>query len=89
MEPKTAPPGSFFHRRHQKFSQGRLRTEILTMEELAWLVIGLSFGWFAAKGTGVILIFIPLVLFIVWIYEQWYASRYGLRFIHNVLARRR
>jgi hypothetical protein len=89
MEPKTAPPGSFFHRRHQKFTQGRLRTEILTLEEAAWLIIGLTFGWFAAKTTNIILILIPIILLVVWVYEQWYASKYGLRYIHNVLAKRR
>jgi hypothetical protein len=89
MEPRTAPPGSFFHKRHQKFSQGRLRTEILTLEEAAWLVIGISFGWFAARGASVILILLPLILFIAWAYEQWYAAKHGLRYIHNVPARRR
>jgi len=89
MEPKTAPPGSFFHKRHQKHVQGRLRTEILTIEELAWLIVGLAFGFFAGKGAQIFLVLIPLILFIAWAYEQWYASRYGLRFIHNVPARRR
>jgi hypothetical protein len=66
-----------------------LRTEILTLEEALWLIIGLSFGWFAAKGINVILILLPLILFIAWIYEQWYAAKHGLRYIHNVPARKR
>jgi hypothetical protein len=89
MAPPIAPPGSFFHKRHQKFIQGRLRTDIITLEEMAWLVIGLAFGFFAAKGLNILLIFLPLVLFIAWAYEKWYASKYGLRFIHNAPARRR
>lgn len=66
-----------------------MRTEILTFEELMWLIIGLGFGWFAGKGANILLVLIPLVLFIVWAYERWYASKYGLRFIHNVPAGRR
>ena len=72
-----------------KFSQGRLRTEILTLEEAAWLVIGIAFGWLAVRGASVLLLILPLVLFIVWAYEQWYAAKHGLRFIHNVPARKR
>jgi len=88
-EPKIAPPGSFFHKRHQKFSMGRLRIEVLTFEEAGWLIIGLLFGWMAGKGMKLIVLMIPAVLFIVWVYEKWYASKHGLRFIHNAPAKRR
>lgn len=89
MAPKIAPQGSFHQKRHEEYTRGRLRTDILTIEEAAWLIIGLAFGWFAGKGASILLIIIPLVMFLVWVYERGYASKYGLRFIHNVLAKGR
>jgi hypothetical protein len=81
--PEIAPVGSFFHKRYSQFSRGRLRTEIVTLEEALWLTLGLAFGWMAAKQTKLWIIIIPIVLLIVFIYEQLYAKKYGLRTIHG------
>jgi len=89
MAPKIAQPGSFHHKRHEAYAQGRLRTNIITIEEAIWLVIGLTFGWLAGEGAKALLILIPLILFVVWVYEQAYASKYGLRFINNAPAGKR
>lgn len=89
QQPQIAPSGSFHHKRHQVHTRGRLRTEIITLEEALWLAVGLTFGWFAGKGANILLLLIPIILFVVWLYEQWFASKYGLRFIHNVPVSRR
>jgi len=89
MAPKIAQPGSFHHKRHETYTQGRLRIDIITFEEAMWLIIGLAFGWFAGAGAKVLLLLIPLMIFIIWAYEKWFASRYGLRYIHNAPAKRR
>jgi len=81
--PEIAPVGSFFQQRYNRFSKGRLRTEIITLEEIFWLVIGLSFGWMAAKTTSIWVLAIPAVLLAVWIFEQLYAKKYGLRTVHG------
>jgi len=86
MEPKTAQTWSWTHKRHQKYLQGRFRTEVITLEEAAWLIIGLVFGWFAAKGANIFLLLIPIVILLVWLYEQFYASKHGLRYITNALT---
>jgi hypothetical protein len=81
--PEIAPVGSFFQQRYNRFSKGRLRTEIVTLEEALWLVLGLAFGWMAAKTTAIWIAVIPVALLIIWIFEQLYAKKYGLRTIHG------
>jgi len=69
--------------RHERFTRGRLRKEILTLEEGLWLIIGLLFGWLAGAVWGPFVLFIPLIIFVVWIYEEFYARKYGLFTIHG------
>lgn len=88
-EPRKPKPGSFWHKRHARYTRGRLRTEIITAEETAWLIIGLIFGWFAGRGAPAFILLIPIIMIIVWIYEQNYAQKYGVRTIHGKLVRKR
>jgi len=84
-KPHVARSDSFWHKRHQKYVSGRLRKDVLTLEESAWLIIGLIFGWFIGKGMNLFLLVIPATLFLVWIYEHYYAKKYGTRTIHGEL----
>jgi hypothetical protein len=86
-KPKTAKSGSFWHKRHQKYTSGRLRKDIITFEEALWLIVGLVFGWFVGKGMSLFFLIIPAVLFLVWVYEFYYAKNYGIRTIHGELRR--
>lgn len=81
--PEIAPVGSFFHQRYSRYSRGRLRTEIITLEESFWLVLGLLFGVLAVKTSSSWLLIIPIVLLAVWIFEKLYAKKYGMRTIHG------
>jgi len=56
---------------------GRLRKEIISIEEAAWLIIGLIFGWFVGRGATILLLLIPIIIFIVYFYEYVYAQKYG------------
>lgn len=81
--PEIAPVGSFHHGRYRRFSIGRLRTDVLTLEEGIWLSIGLIFGWLAAKTTFLWVLAIPIVLLLVFAFEKVYAQKYGVRTIHG------
>ncbi len=41
--------------------------EIIGLEELAWLLVGLLFGWLGAKLGSFIFVAIPVAIFVVWI----------------------
>lgn len=60
------------HRKH------RLRKEVLTFEETIWLAIGLIAGWLIAKGFSIFFLLIVLIVFLAFIYEEFYAKKYGL-----------
>ncbi len=81
--PEIAPVGSFHHNRYQKSARGRLRTDVLTFEEGLWLVIGLIFGWLAAKTTFFWVAAVPIAILLVLAFEKIYAQKYGLRTIHG------
>ena len=81
--PEIAPVGSFHHRRYQKSTRGRLRTDVITFEEGLWLTIGLIFGWLAAKTTVFWVAIVPVVILLVLGFEKIYAQKYGLRTIHG------
>lgn len=77
MRKKAA--GSFWHKPHRKY---RRRIDIITIEEFAWLAIGILSGWLIGQGLILLILVIPLALFALFIYEKHiYASRYGLRTI--------
>lgn len=82
-----ARPGSFHHRYYERTRRGRLRKDIITFEEAIWLIIGLFFGWFVGHGATVLLLLVPAVLFVVWVYEYIYAKKYGVRTVHGKLQR--
>jgi len=71
------------------FHPDRLRKEIISLEEAAWLIIGLAFGWFVGKGATVLILTIPLAIFAVWIYELMYAQKYGEKTMYGKPARKR
>ena len=41
--------------------------EIIGLEELGFLLVGIAFGWFAGKGASNLLIAIPIAFFVLWI----------------------
>ncbi len=41
--------------------------EIIGLEELAWLLVGLLFGWLGAKLGSFLFIAVPVAVFVVWI----------------------
>jgi len=41
--------------------------EIISLEELAWLVIGLTFGYLAGLGAPIFIVAIPIAALLVWI----------------------
>ncbi len=41
--------------------------EIIGLEELGLLVMGLIFGWFAGRGATNMLVAIPIAFFMLWI----------------------
>ncbi|MEK6923157.1 MAG: hypothetical protein AABW84_00465 [Nanoarchaeota archaeon] len=43
--------------------------ELITLEELGWLVAGLSFGYLAGLGAPIFVIAIPIAAFLIWIFE--------------------
>ncbi len=67
----------------------RLRKEIISVEEAAWLVVGLLFGWFIGKGASKLMLLIPLIIFVVWVYEYMYAQKYGEKTMMGKPARKR
>jgi len=67
----------------------RLRKEIISLEEAAWLIIGIFFGWFVGRGVTVLVLLIPAVLFAVWVYEYVYAQKYGEKTMLGKPARKK
>ena len=67
----------------------RLRKEIITLEEAAWLTIGLLFGWFIGRGVTALIVIIPIIIFLVWVYEYLYAQKYGEKTMMGKSTRRR
>lgn len=41
--------------------------KIISLEELAWLVIGLAFGYLAGLGAPIFIIAIPIAVLLAWI----------------------
>jgi len=54
----------------------RREKEYITIEEIIWLFIGLSFGIFIGRGASFFLAAIPIAAFIGWM--VWYFERKGL-----------
>jgi len=60
------------HRKH------RLRKEVITFEEAIWLTIGILTGWLIAKGFSFLLLLFVIIVFIAFVYEEFYARKHGL-----------
>ena len=56
----------------------RLRKEVLSIEEAVWLIIGLIAGYLIAKGISALLLIVIAVIFIAFVYEEFYARKHGL-----------
>ncbi|MEK6807472.1 MAG: hypothetical protein AABX75_00430 [Nanoarchaeota archaeon] len=53
-----------------------LTKEIVTIEELCWLFVGLGFGFLLGKGAGFMMLALPIAIFFVM--ALWYFERKSL-----------
>jgi|GEM_PF-3439222 len=72
------------HQLKQTHRKHRLRAEVLTLEEAIWFFIGISLGWFVAKGLSVFVLIAVVVLFIIFLKEQFTVKSHK----HNVFGER-
>lgn len=61
---------------HRKYRQ---HIEIITYEEVTWMLLGILMGILAAKGLYLLLLFIPAMLIIVFIWAKTHEKKFGLK----------